>query len=73
MEPERYELQSGPMYDFSIDRREFFARIGGGLVDSGSAGRCRGSGIRGKTPRRIRRERFPKTLVHGCTSARTAT
>ncbi len=31
MEPERYELQSGPAYDFAIDRREFFARIGGGL------------------------------------------
>jgi CO/xanthine dehydrogenase Mo-binding subunit len=54
MEPERYELQSGPTYDFALDRREFFARLGGGLfvlvllgeaeAQESGGGRRRGSG-----------------------------
>jgi CO/xanthine dehydrogenase Mo-binding subunit len=54
MEPERYELQSGPIYDFALDRREFFARLGGGLfvlvllgdaeAQESGGGRLRGSG-----------------------------
>ncbi len=32
LEPERYELQSGPAYEFEPARREFFRLVGGGIV-----------------------------------------
>jgi isoquinoline 1-oxidoreductase len=32
IEPERYELFAAPQYLFTIDRREFFKSLGGGLV-----------------------------------------
>jgi len=32
LEPERYELSSGPAYVFDLDRREFFKFLGSGLV-----------------------------------------
>jgi nicotinate dehydrogenase subunit B len=32
IEPERYELQSGPAYSFDLDRRDFFKVLGGGIV-----------------------------------------
>ena len=32
LEPERYELQESPLYDFPPSRREFFQRLGGGLL-----------------------------------------
>ena len=32
MEPERYELREGPAYDFPIHRRDFFKRLGGGVL-----------------------------------------
>ncbi len=31
-EPERYELVSGPAYNFPLDRRGFFKSLGGGIV-----------------------------------------
>ena len=31
-EPERYELLAGPAYKFSLDRRDFFKTLGGGIV-----------------------------------------
>ncbi len=54
-EPERYELNESPVYDFPPDRREFLKRLGGGLLivalisgieaqESGTAGRRRGGG-----------------------------
>ena len=32
LEPERYELREAPAYDFPPTRREFFERLGGGLL-----------------------------------------
>lgn len=32
LEPERYELSAGPAYDFKPGRREFFQRVGGGIL-----------------------------------------
>ena len=32
LEPERYELHSGPAYRFDIDRRDFFKALGAGLA-----------------------------------------
>ena len=31
-EPERYELRAGPAYRFHLGRRDFFKRLGGGIV-----------------------------------------
>ena len=54
LEPERYELQEGPAYDFSFDRRGFFKALGGGIVivsflaraeaQESGGGRARGRG-----------------------------
>jgi isoquinoline 1-oxidoreductase len=55
-EPERYELQEGPAYDFSFDRRGFFKALGGGIVvvallpkggkaQESGGGRARGRGM----------------------------
>ncbi len=56
LEPERYELFSGPAYHFTPDRRDFFKILGGGIIvllmlpndaaaqESGSGGRGRGGG-----------------------------
>jgi nicotinate dehydrogenase subunit B len=32
MEPERYELTSGPLYHFDLDRRDFFTFLGAGVL-----------------------------------------
>jgi nicotinate dehydrogenase subunit B len=32
LEPERYELTSGPLYHFDLDRREFFKLLGAGIL-----------------------------------------
>jgi nicotinate dehydrogenase subunit B len=32
LEPERYELTSGPIYHFDLDRREFFKFLGAGIL-----------------------------------------
>jgi nicotinate dehydrogenase subunit B len=49
LEPERYELAAGPAYRFEMDRREFVARLGGGLVVlvAGAAAVAQESGARG--------------------------
>ena len=33
-EPERYELREGPFYHFELNRRDFVATLGAGLVIS---------------------------------------
>ena len=56
LEPERYELQSGPTYSFDLDRRDFFKLLGGGIVvismisdalaqESGAGGRRGGGAV----------------------------
>lgn len=32
IEPERYELESGPAYHFEMERRDFFKALGGGIL-----------------------------------------
>ena len=32
LEPERYELQAGPLYKFAVPRRAFLKSLGGGLL-----------------------------------------
>lgn len=32
IEPERYELSSGPLHSFEVDRRNFFKTLGGGIL-----------------------------------------
>jgi hypothetical protein len=65
LEPERYELYAEPRYQFALDRRDFCALLGGGILicllaeeTSGQQpGRGRGRGFSG-----------PQELGPGCTS-----
>jgi isoquinoline 1-oxidoreductase len=50
MEPERYELQEGPAYDFAVNRRDFVRSLGGGLLVIGLV-----SGLRAQESGRGRR------------------
>jgi len=50
IEPERYELMSGPAYTFSFGRRGFFKALGGGLVvvSYAASAKAQESGGRGR-------------------------
>ena len=72
IEPERYELLEPRRCHFAVDRREFFKRLGCGLVvlcvagpalaqESGAPGGAAGAA-----------DRFPATSTPGCMWARTA-
>src|SRR5579871_4480438 len=51
IEPERYELQAQPAYRFAVDRRDFLALLGGGLLVAFSAqGQESGRRGRGQAP-----------------------
>jgi nicotinate dehydrogenase subunit B len=66
-EPERYELDAAPRYQFRLDRRDFFKWLGGGLVvlllvdhheesadaQESGGGRQRRGGGRGNVPQEI--------------------
>jgi isoquinoline 1-oxidoreductase len=64
LEPERYELRAAPMYQFDLDRREFFKTLGCGIVvilfietalaqQESGGGRGRGRGGGGQRPAEI--------------------
>ncbi len=72
IEPERYEFTAASFHQFELARRDFFRILGAGIAVFAIAKDAMVAQETAPGHRSFHNEELPRTLAHGCTSAKTA-